>query len=880
MQINEKFKAVSDPTRRKILDLLRGGTMNAGEIAEACEMTKPNISQHLNTLKKSGLIQDAKQGLHVYYSLIQKDFQLTHREVMGLLNIKDKILLEVKQIAEEKKCESVTGATNSQDEGIVFIMKEAATILSFQYSFRLSSFEIVFENPSETLHIEYSDAEGIANFLNIVREIIHNYFFLLDKEIKEKNDEIKTMLMIKIYNNFNNVRLFGKTDERTFQTFKKCCIKELESQEISLNEQERDLLIEEAILEITSYGKLHHLMQDDDVTEITVVGTKYLSIVKRGKSENISSPFKTNDELDMFARRLAGHIGRRLDYLNPMMTGKFPDKTKITISLPVISSEVVIHLMKNNFRTMTWEDLISFDSLSEEMANFLQAAVVSNCNIIVSGGTGVGKTTALSALGNEIPKDERIVTIEDSHELQLHNENVIRLETRPPNADGAGQITTGGLLKFCRELSPNRIILGEVRDYAAYWSLDLMYGGVNFMTSIYSSSVQNAMSRFKHLVMSSGIDLSNRILLERICDSVDIVVHEERFVDGTRKITNISQVEKFDRGRGDIITSTLYTYKKEEELKEDGRIKGSFERTQVELSKKIMEKLQRFGYHISQFKKIDNNEQNRKEFLAHFSETLKYIEKEIDKGKLIKDIIFEMSQKNKNMPIWREITKQLETGVSVEHAFLSTCNYLDISEWRVFVKMIEMMWKNHRASFMLTKYRFDEVVSILERRMKIRNVMEKYDIKDNLNQNEWEFLDFLDLLSCAEFYNVDFVKSIQNVCDVLQNDITRKWEFFVVDCLAGQHVKHALQTLYKNIDNKSPQNILMKEFIMKILELEEIDNWSLIVKKEEKRIKEEYFLKESICSDCKKEMYLHYETSKGETFCESCYAKRKNNSLF
>lgn len=869
MQIDEKFKAVSDQTRRKILDLLRGGTMNAGEIAEACEMTKPNISQHLNVLKKSGLIQDTKQGLHVYYSLIQKDFQLTHREVMGLLNIKDKILLEVKQIAEEKKCESVTGATNSQDEGIVFIMKEAATILSFQYSFRLSSFEIVFENPSETLHIEYSDAEGIANFLNIVREIIHNYFFLLDKELKEKNDEIKNKLRNKIYYNANSVEWFGKTDEKTFHMLQMWCMEEIEKNEFVLSEKEKSEIVQDVILEVTSYGKLHDLMHDGEVSDITVLGTTHLSIIRRGACEIIPSPFETSDEVTLFAKRLAQLLGRRLDNATPMLTGRLEDRTQITISLPVISSDVVIHLVKNELQILTWEDLISFGGLSKEMADFLKAAVTSNCNIIVSGGTGVGKTTALNALGNEIPKDERIVTIEDSHELQLHNENVIRLETRPPNSDGVGQITSSDLLKFCRELSPNRVILGEVRDYAAYWSLDLMYGGVNFMTSIYSSGVQNTMSRFKHLVMSSGIDLSNRILLERICDSVDIVVHEDRFVDGTRKITNISQVEKFDRGRGDIITSTLYTYEQEAELKEDGRIKGNFERTQVELSKKIMEKLQRFGYHASQFKKKDQNEQKRKEFLTHFPEMLDFIQKGLEEKKGFKDIIAEISQKNKKMPIWGDIAKQLETGVSVEYAFLSTCDTLDIEEWKMFVKIIRMVWTQSTYYSSISSYRFVNIKEIIKNRLDIRKNREDCGAKLEINSKEWEFIDFLDLLVCTNPHEVSFEKAIQHVCHVLQNDVSKQWEMYVVDCLAGKERKDALQFLYK-----STNDILMKQFIVKLLESGTLEEWHFTVKEEEKRIKQQYFSKSENCPKCKKDTYIMCMHN-GEIMCFSCLEKRK-----
>ncbi len=346
----------------------------------------------------------------------------------------------------------------------------------------------------------------------------------------------------------------------------------LAEENIILSRVERQRLFEQIAAEILGYGPLEPFLSDDTITEIMVNGPKKIYIERKGKVELTNAMFETNDHLMRIIDRIIAPLGRRIDESQPYQDARLPDGSRVNAVIPPLSLiGQVLTIRKFSKIPLTVENLIAFGSITPESAEFLKACVQSRLNIVVSGGTGSGKTTLLNVLSSFIPSDERIVTIENAAELQLRQEHVITIETRPPNIEGKGEITIRDMVINALRMRPERIIVGECRGSEALDMLQAMNTGHDgSMTTLHSNSPRDTLSRLETMVLMAGFDLPHRAIREQIASAINLIVHQERMRDGTRKVTNITEVQGME---GEIITmSDIFVY--ERQGVENGKVIG------------------------------------------------------------------------------------------------------------------------------------------------------------------------------------------------------------------------------------------------------------------------------------------------------------------
>ncbi len=345
-------------------------------------------------------------------------------------------------------------------------------------------------------------------------------------------------------------------------------------------EIDRKQLLKELIDDTIGLGPLEDLLRDDDITEIMVNGANQIYIEKKGKLHLTDKRFLDEDQLKNVINRIVAPLGRRIDESMPYVDARLKDGSRVNAIIPPISLiGPVITIRKFPKKRMVEEDLINFGSISPQMMEFLKYAVHWRQNIIVSGGTGSGKTTFLNVLSSFISHDERIVTIEDSAELQLNQPHIVRLEARPPNIEGKGAITIRDLVRNALRMRPDRIIIGEVRGGEALDMLQAMNTGHDgSLTTIHANSARDSISRLSTLVLMAGTELPERAVKEQIASAINIIVQQSRFPDGSRKITNISEITGMEGNT--IVTHDIFVFK-HKGYDENGKVLGSFQPTGV-----------------------------------------------------------------------------------------------------------------------------------------------------------------------------------------------------------------------------------------------------------------------------------------------------------
>jgi pilus assembly protein CpaF len=334
----------------------------------------------------------------------------------------------------------------------------------------------------------------------------------------------------------------------------------LSEENIVLSRPERARLFEQITAEILGFGPIQTLLEHDDITEVMVNGPKNIFIERKGKIVRAPVTFENDDHVMRVIERIVAPLGRRIDESSPYVDARLPDGSRVNAVIPPISLiGPVITIRKFSKDPITVEQLIGFGSITPEAVQFLKACVEARLNVVISGGTGSGKTTLLNVLSSFIPSDERIVTVENAAELQLRQDHVVTLESRPPNIEGRGEVTIRQLVINCLRMRPDRIIVGEIRDEAALDMLQAMNTGHDgSMTTAHSNSPRDTTARLETMVMMAGMELPVRAIREQISSAVDLIVHQERFRDGTRKVTNITEVAGME---GDVITMTdIYAY--------------------------------------------------------------------------------------------------------------------------------------------------------------------------------------------------------------------------------------------------------------------------------------------------------------------------------
>jgi pilus assembly protein CpaF len=368
----------------------------------------------------------------------------------------------------------------------------------------------------------------------------------------------------------------------------------LAEENIVLSRPEKARLFEQIAAEILGLGPLQPLLEDDTITEIMVNGAKNIYIERKGKIHRVPVTFENNDHVMRIIDRIVAPLGRRIDESSPYVDARLPDGSRVNAVIPPISLVgPVLTIRKFSRNPITVEQLIQFGSVTQEGIMFLKACVESRLNVVISGGTGSGKTTLLNILSGFIPSDERIVTIENAAELQLRQEHVVTLESRPPNIEGRGEITIRDLVVNSLRMRPERIIVGEIRDEAALDMLQAMNTGHDgSMTTLHSNGPRDTLSRLETMTLMAGMDLPSRAIREQVASAIDLICHQERMRDGTRKITNITEISGME---GDVITMTdIFVY--EQTGMENGQITGRLRPTG--LRPKFMDKLEAAGINL------------------------------------------------------------------------------------------------------------------------------------------------------------------------------------------------------------------------------------------------------------------------------------------
>jgi pilus assembly protein CpaF len=361
-----------------------------------------------------------------------------------------------------------------------------------------------------------------------------------------------------------------------------------------LTRQERQRLFEQIVAEILGFGPLEPLLADESITEIMVNGPHKVFIERQGKLEKVKISFESDEHLMRIIDRIVSPLGRRIDESSPYVDARLPDGSRVNAIIPPLSlNGPTLTIRKFSKTPLTVDDLIRFGSITPEAIEFLNACVNARLNVIVSGGTGSGKTTLLNILSGFIPGDERIVTVENAAELQLRQEHVVTLESRPPNIEGKGEVTIRDLVINCLRMRPDRIVVGECRGGEALDMLQAMNTGHDgSLTTLHSNSPRDTLSRLETMCLMAGMDLPMRAIREQIASAVDLIVHEERMRDGSRKIVNITEVQGME---GDVIVmSDIFAF--EQQGIEGGRVIGRLKPTG--LRPKFVDRIEAANIHL------------------------------------------------------------------------------------------------------------------------------------------------------------------------------------------------------------------------------------------------------------------------------------------
>lgn len=364
---------------------------------------------------------------------------------------------------------------------------------------------------------------------------------------------------------------------------------------VPLSRQEKERLVIEVQHETFGLGPIEPLLTSPDISDILVNSYNSTYVERHGKLEKTDIVFRDNNHLMQIIERIVTKVGRRIDESSPYVDARLPDGSRVNAIIPPLAIDgPALSIRRFGLEALKINDMLALGSFDKRIAKIIEGAVKSRLNILVCGGTGTGKTSLLNVISEFIPADERIITIEDSAELQLKQDHVVRLETRPANIEGTGEVTQRDLVRNALRMRPNRIIIGEVRGGEALDMLQAMNTGHDgSISTIHANTVRDAMSRLATMVMMNGMDLPDRAIREQISSAINVIIHLVRFADGTRKVVKIAEITGME---GNTIVMQDIICFEQRGVDKDGRVLGEFKATGVRPY--FAERFKMFGYEL------------------------------------------------------------------------------------------------------------------------------------------------------------------------------------------------------------------------------------------------------------------------------------------
>jgi pilus assembly protein CpaF len=389
--------------------------------------------------------------------------------------------------------------------------------------------------------------------------------------------KLKAYLMDTVAHEFNQ---FSTTPTERETVVREGLTKAYEQTGLKLPESLRIQLFHDIIDEMVGFGPIQSLLDDPEISEVMVNRPKKVYIERKGKLIESPVKFDDNDHIMRIIERIISPLGRRVDSESPMVDARLPDGSRVNAVIPPVAIDgPMLTIRKFSKSKFTIDQLIDFEALTPLMSDFLKACVLGRLNIVISGGTGSGKTTLLNVLSSFIPETERVVTIEDSAELRLDQEHIVRMEARPPNIDGRGEVTIRDMVRNSLRMRPDRIIVGECRGGEALDMLQAMNTGHDgSLTTLHANSPRDALSRLETMVLMAGMELPLKVIRQQIASAVDLIVHQSRLKNGPRKITAISEVAGME---GDTIVMTDIFKYEQTGVSPDGEVLGYFRPTGI-----------------------------------------------------------------------------------------------------------------------------------------------------------------------------------------------------------------------------------------------------------------------------------------------------------
>jgi pilus assembly protein CpaF len=401
-----------------------------------------------------------------------------------------------------------------------------------------------------------------------------------DRQANKSFEELKRLIHSKLVDKLDLSRVSDLEGDTLRREIRLVVERLCDTENPLLNRMERERLIDEVLDETFGFGPLEVLLKDPTISDILVNGPHKIYVERRGKLEKTDVKFRDNEHLLQIIDRIVSKVGRRVDETSPMVDARLPDGSRVNAIIPPLALDgPSMSIRRFGANPLKLEDLLNYKAFTPEMAMLMEACIKARLNIVISGGTGCGKTTLLNTLSSFIPGDERIVTIEDAAELQLQQDHVVRLETRPPNIEGKGMITTRDLVRNALRMRPERIIIGECRGAESLDMLQAMNTGHSgSMTTLHANSPRDAQARLETMIMMAGMELPIKAMRQQISSAVDLIIQANRLQGGPRKVTSLTEVMNMEQDV--IIMQDVFRYK-QLGIDQNGRAFGQFEATGV-----------------------------------------------------------------------------------------------------------------------------------------------------------------------------------------------------------------------------------------------------------------------------------------------------------